>query len=148
VRCYCLGNPRVCVNGTPDELFVAKDAYDCLTSVPINATVSLQFIQYYKDTLQFQSTLAYLKNPPPSYQQPAVDILGGLDSIAVDVKAGKCTNEYDFEAAVQNLLYSAHDAHVVLYAGALTAFTFGSPLRIVSVSTDGISLPKIYITGT
>lgn len=115
--------------------------------MPFNATVATQFVHYYRDTLQFQSTLAYLKNPPPSYQQPAVDLLAGLDRIENDIKSGTYSNEYDFEADLQRLIYSAHDAHLVLYAGALAVFTFGSPLRIVSVSEDGIALPKVYVTG-
>ena len=131
----------------PVILFPASEALDCLTSVPFNSTVALQFLKYYKDTLQFQSTLAYLKNPPESYQQPAVDILGGLDEIKDNVDDGNYKNEYEFELAVQRLLYSAHDAHLTLFAGALAVFSFGSPLRIVSVSEDGISLPKIYVTG-
>lgn len=128
-------------------MFTAEFAYECLKSVPFNATVATQFVGYYRDTLQFQSTLAYLKNPPPSYQQPATDLLAGLESIENDIKSGVFKNEYDFEASLQRLIYSAHDAHLVLYAGALAVFTFGSPLRIVSVSEDGIALPKIYDTG-
>ncbi|KAL8992292.1 MAG: hypothetical protein Q9169_007213 [Polycauliona sp. 2 TL-2023] len=112
---------------------------------PFNATVATQFLTYYKDTLQFQSTLAYLKNPPFTYKQPSIDLLGGLDSIQQAVDSGVYKNEYDFEAAVQKLVYAAHDAHVTLYAGALSVFTFGAPVSIVSVSTDGIAYPKIFI---
>lgn len=61
--------------------------------------------------------------------------------------AGAFQNEYEFESAVQEIVYATHDAHVTLYAGILSAFTFFSPLRIVSASTDGIALPKIYIAG-
>ena len=49
---------------------------------------------------------------------------------------------------MQELINSAHDAHLMLYAGALADFTFGSPLRIVSISSDGISSPAIYFTYT
>lgn len=115
--------------------------------MPFNATVAIEFLHYYKDTLQFQSSLAYIKNPPSSYQQPAVDVLAGLDLIEKDVKAGVFKNEYAFEAAVQKLIYATHDAHIILNAGALSVFTFGSPLRIASVSLDGIAPPKIYSTG-
>lgn len=115
--------------------------------MPFNATVATEFIGYYKDTLQFHSSLAYLKSPPPSYQQPAVDVLAGLDRIESDIKSGAFSNEYEFELAVQKLLYATHDAHLVLYAGAMAVFSFGSPLRIASVSKDGIELPKVYITG-
>ncbi|KAL8655711.1 MAG: hypothetical protein Q9226_002934 [Calogaya cf. arnoldii] len=127
------------------NLFTAELVHDCLISTPFNATVATQFLSYYKDTLQFQSTLAYLKNPPSTYKQPSVDLLGGLDSIQQAVDTGFYKNEYDFEAAVQKLVYAAHDAHITLYAGALSVFTFGAPVSIVSVSTDGIAYPKVFI---
>lgn len=91
--------------------------------------------------------MAYLKNPPASYRQPPVDLLGGLDSIQQAVTNGVYKNEYDFEVAVQNLVYSTHDAHISLYAGVLGVFSFGAPVSIVSVSSDGIALPKVFILG-
>ncbi|KAL8667717.1 MAG: hypothetical protein Q9202_000572 [Teloschistes flavicans] len=126
-------------------LFTAETAHNCLISTPFNATVATQFLSYYRDTLQFQSTLAYLKNPPASYRQPPVDLLGGLDSIQQAISNGVYKNEYDFEVAVQNLIYSTHDAHISLYAGVLGVFSFGAPVSIVSVSSDGIALPKVFI---
>ena len=130
-----------------DQLFTAVLAYKCLLTAPFNATVALDFLRYYTDTLQFQSTLPYLKDPPPSYQQPPVDLIGSLTSIKQRVQAGKFKSEYAFEAAVQQVVHAAHDDHLTLNAGIMSAFVFGSPLRIVSASTDGIALPKIYSTG-
>ncbi|KAL8665065.1 MAG: hypothetical protein Q9168_007786, partial [Polycauliona sp. 1 TL-2023] len=127
------------------NLFTAEVVHDCLVSTPFNATVATQFLSYYKDTLQFQSTLAYLKNPPSTYKQPSVDLLGGLDSIQQAVDTGLYKNEYDFEAAVQSLVYSTHDAQITLYAGVLSVFTFGAPVSIVSVSPNGIAYPKVFI---
>ena len=132
--------------GSPDATFTAKQAYDCLTSVPFNAAVATRFLKYYNDTIQFQSTLAYLKNPPSSYQQPAIDILGGLEQIQEDVDNGAFPNQYAFEATLQNLVYSAHDAHFQLDAGILAAFTFLSPYSIVALSEDGVQTPKVYVT--
>lgn len=126
-------------------LFLASDAYDCLITAPFNATVASGLVAYYKDFLQFQSTLAYLKDPPPSYQQPGIDVLASLDALEGQVQAGTFKTEYDFEVALQTVIYAVHDAHVSLSAGVLSIFTFGSPLRIVSVSSNGIELPKIYI---
>ena len=126
-------------------LFRASDAYDCLITAPFNATVASGLLSYYKDLLQFQSTLAYLKDPPPSYQQPRIDVLASLDALQAQVQAGAFKTEYDFEVALQTIIYAIHDAHVSLSAGLLSIFTFGSPLRIVSVSSNGIELPKIYI---
>ena len=130
-----------------DNYFAALDVYNCLIEVPFNQTVATQFLKYYKDTLEFQSTLTYLKNPPSSYQQPGVDLLGGLDRIQRDVDTGVFDNQYDFELEVQNLVVSAHDSHLYLIAGATSVFSFGSPFYISSVSVDGHAPPQIYITG-
>jgi hypothetical protein len=128
-------------------VFSAKQAYDCLTSVPFNAAVSTRFLKYYNDSIQFQSNLAYLKNPPASYQQPSVDFVGGIAEIQQAIDNGKFANEYEFEVSLQTLIYSTHDAHVNLVAGILNIFTFGSYYDIASVSLDGIQLPKTYLFG-
>ncbi|KAJ0268758.1 hypothetical protein Brms1b_012778 [Colletotrichum noveboracense] len=66
--------------------------------------------------MQFQSTLAHLKSPPPGYQQPAFDFMGGLEELKRNVTAGYFTRQYDFEVALQYLVYAVNDAHVDLYA--------------------------------
>ena len=139
------GTPCYQIFSSNYVLFLASDAYNCLITAPFNATVASGLVNYYKDFLQFQSTLAYLKNPPPSYQQPSVDVLASLDALETQVQTGAFKTEYDFEVALQTVVYAIHDAHVSLSAGILSIFTFGSPLRIVSVSSNGIQLPKIYI---
>lgn len=131
---------------SPDETFTAKQAYDCLTSVPFDPAVATRFIKYFNDTIQFQSTLAFLKNPPSSYQQPAIDILAGLEQIQKDIANGAFANQYAFEVTLQNLVYSAHDAHFQFEAGILTAFTFQSPYPLVALSEDGVQTPKVYVT--
>ena len=90
--------------------------------------------------------MTYLKNPPSSYQQPAIDILAGLEQIQKDVANSTFPNQYAFEATLQNLVYSAHDAHFQLEAGILAAFTFQSPYPIVALSEDGVQTPKVYVT--
>lgn len=133
--------------GTAQFIFPAKKAYECLTSVPFNPAVASRFLQYYNDTLQFQSTVAYLKDPPSSYRQQAVDLFGELAKIQKGIDDGIFPNQYVFEATLQNLIYSAHDLHLNLAAGILAAFTFASPYGIVSVSTDGLEVPKVYVIG-
>lgn len=118
-----------------------------MTSVPFNPAVATGFLKYYNDTIQFQSTLAYLKNPPSSYKQPAVDLVAGLEYLQQQIQAGVFQNQYDFEVSLQNLVYSAHDAHLSLVSGILAAFSFGAPYGIVSVSGDGKQLPKVYRLG-
>lgn len=109
--------------------------------------MALRFIEYYNTTMQFQSTLKNLKNPPQGYQQPAVDFAQGLENIRHNVTAGVFKNQYDFEATMQHLIYSAHDGHLNLNAGVLSAFTFASPVSLVAASLDGKEVPKIYFAG-
>ena len=135
------------LNGIPDTVFAALDAYSCLVSVPLNHTVASQFLQYYRDTLEFQSTLTYLKNPPSSYQQSGTDLLAGLDLVQRQVDTGVFSNEYDFEVSVLDTVYSAHDSHTYLFGGASNVFSFGSPFDIVAVSIDGSEPPQVYIAG-
>ncbi|KAL4946227.1 hypothetical protein BDV06DRAFT_208881 [Aspergillus oleicola] len=139
-------NPTSCSTITTDNfVFDAKQLYDCLTSVPFNAAVGSGLIKYLNDTLQFQSTLAYLKDPPPGYRQSAVDLLAGLSQLQADIDDGVFDNEYHFETAVQQLLNAAHDDHLFMSGGILSPFAFGSPHAIASVSLDRIGLPKVYI---
>ncbi|KAI0965274.1 hypothetical protein F4678DRAFT_339509 [Xylaria arbuscula] len=125
--------------------FPARSIYECLISVPFNAAVATRFIAYYNDTLQFHAPLAYLKDPPLSYQQQSVDLVAGLSRLQDNIDMGLYGSQYDFETDLLRLIYAAHDGHLNLYAGALAAFAFGSPRDIVSVSTDGSSLPKVYL---
>lgn len=125
--------------------FYASDALECLATVPFNADVALRFIDYYNTTMQFQSTLAYLRDPPPGYQQPSVDFFQELADIKKNATEGKYANEYAFETDVMRLVYLVHDSHVSLYSGALSAFTFGSDYQLVTASIDGNEVPKVYM---
>jgi hypothetical protein len=75
-----------------------------------------------------------------------VDLIAGLEVIQGTIDAGEFHNQYEFEAALQSLLYSAHDVHVSLNAGLLSSFYFGSQYGLTSVSLDGVQLPKVYLT--
>lgn len=74
-----------------------------------------------------------------------MDLIGGIQSLQDAVNSGSFTNQYDFEVALQLLLINAHDDHLFLNAGILSAFSFGSPFDIVSLSVDGVETPKVYI---
>ena len=91
--------------------------------------------------------MTYLKNPPSSYQQPASDLLGGLDQVQRQLDIGVFGNQYEFETAVLDIVYSAHDSHTYLYGGASNAFSFGSPFEICAVSTDGVKAPQVFMAG-
>lgn len=90
----------------------AELAYDCLTSVPVKRSAALGAIDAVEKMAQFQSNLAYLKNPPKDYDNPPVDILAGLADIRDRVSKNDFSNQYEFEAAIASLLNSARDGHL------------------------------------
>lgn len=124
----------------------ASDAYACLTSVPFNDAVATRFIKYINETIQFQSTLGYLKAPPTGYQQPAIDIVSELSQIQANIQSGTYRNQYQFETDVQNVLFRAHDSHLYMSGGVTAAFSFQAPYSITAASVDGKSAPKVYLT--
>ncbi|KAB8226000.1 hypothetical protein BDV33DRAFT_229150 [Aspergillus novoparasiticus] len=142
-------NPTICreiINHEEVSIFDASQAYKCLTSLPFRADIASQLVQYANDMIQFHSTLAYLADPPQSYQQTAVDLVAGLSQLQSDIDNNVFRNEYAFEVALNHLIHAAHDDHLELVGGALSRFTYAAPYSIVSVSSDGVELPKVYIS--
>lgn len=127
--------------------FWAVDVQSCLSSVPFYSDPALRFLEYYNTTLQFQSTLDFLKTPPRVYQQPAIDVADILHSIETNVTVGYYQNQYEFEVDLQKLVLAIPDAHVYLNIGVTTPFVYGSPYSISSVSIDGKEPPKAYLAG-
>jgi hypothetical protein len=116
-----------------------------LQSIPFNSAVATRFLDYYNMTLQFQSTRGYLEAPPVGYQRPPFDVNKALEEIKQNVTAGAYQNQYEFEARLQLLVTQLRDTHVVLNAGALSAFTFVSSFGLVSASVDGKQAPEVYL---
>lgn len=77
-----------------------SEVYACLHSVPYDRDTDVKQIAWIENLFQFQSTLAYLKDPPPSYPLPAVDIFDELRNISASIASGQYTNEYDIEVRV------------------------------------------------
>ena len=135
----------LCVGQSPQSfLGSARDAHDCLTSIPLVSADALQLLSIAEQYTQFHTTLAYLKNPPPSYQRDAVDIIGGLEALQTKVSNGTLTGQYEFDLALQLLFSSAYDEHFRISAGVYGLFSFQLSQTVVSVSSDGVQLPKLY----
>ena len=114
--------------------------------MPIHQDDALRLIDGLFAFMQWQSTLAYLKDPPSDYPFPAVDVLGGLEDLKNQVQSGAFTNEVDFQTNLTNLLDSTRDGHVAFQSDALNVFDYvGVELGpLVSVSQDGSALPQVY----
>jgi hypothetical protein len=125
-------------------IFKPSDIYACLSIVPIDTNVAAAFIDYLQVWIPFQSTLAYLKTPPSDYQFPSVDLVGGLTSIRNKVTSGGYATELPFELDLYNLFTATYDGHVA-FAGALLGSGTYKRLPLVSVSSDGKEVPKIYL---
>ncbi|KAI1640892.1 peptidase S41 family protein [Biscogniauxia mediterranea] len=124
----------------------ASLAIECLRSVPNKPGPAKRLITSLKAFVEWQSTLAWLKDPPASYMLPPVDIQGGLDNISATATAGGFASEYDFQLAIVQVITAAHDGHFSYRPDIFKAFRFGSKLAsdIVSVSKDGLEVPKLY----
>lgn len=127
----------------------AKIALDCLSSVPLGAAQALALVDSIRPYVDWQSTLAYLKNPPRSYQLEGVDIIGGLDAISQAISANFYQNELSFQLALNSLIGSANDGHFAFIPDIFKAFAFRIPpsAALVSVSADGKALPQLYTFG-
>lgn len=115
--------------------------------MPIVPDLAVKQIEWMQGFIQFQSTLAWLKNPPAGYDLPPVDLVGGLDQIAKKAASGVYHGEYDFELDIYNLVTSAGDGHFTYLPFLIGKFAFFREVSLVSVSLDGVSLPKVYILG-
>jgi hypothetical protein len=127
----------------------AELAWNCMNTVPFNATSGKRLIQDMRPYIEWQSTLNELKNPPAEYAekvQPPIDIMGGLDQIVADIDAGRFQNEYDFGWTLYTLIQSAHDGHFTYVPDSVGGiFTWGRPIPLVSISADGKQLPAVFV---
>ena len=86
-------------------------ALSCLRSVPNKIAQAQQLVKSVKAFAQWQSTHAWLKDPPEGYEFPPVDILKSLDGISATLSAGGYASEYDFQLSMMNTITLAHDGH-------------------------------------
>jgi hypothetical protein len=89
-----------------------------------------------------------LKHPPPTYLEPAIDIWASLDLILSNIRTGKYANEYAFQTDLFKTMNRVHDGHFQFVPDLLSkALSFQRPFKLVSVSMDGVNVPKVYSLG-
>ncbi|KAJ5663136.1 Interphotoreceptor retinol-binding [Penicillium longicatenatum] len=119
-------------------------AYQCLMSMPFDSDRAIVFLTQVRKMLEFQSTIDILKNPPSGYDMPAVDLLGGIDHILENVNNNSYSSQFEMDLDVSDLINSAHDGHLVFQLCSQSIFKFQIDLPLVSISSDGLSLPEVY----
>ena len=117
-------------------------------STPFVSSEALRLLDIVQALVEWQSNLAYLKDPPPGYLLSGTDIMAQLDSIRHEVENGAFTSEYVFQQNLMNIFYSAHDGHLYMALETTRVFTFVRPYDdIVSISLDDHSQPELYVYG-
>lgn len=100
----------------------------------------------YNQTL---NRIRYLKNPPAGYPEPAIDVVAQLDNITAKLQNAEYNNEYEVQLDIATTFTRAHDGHFYFLPDILgvIAFSRDESLQLVSVSTDGVRLPEVYVYG-
>ncbi|KAH7351211.1 hypothetical protein BKA65DRAFT_605684 [Rhexocercosporidium sp. MPI-PUGE-AT-0058] len=123
--------------------------YDCLLSAPLNPTAATALIESILPYIEWQSSSSYLKSPPPGYQFPSVDIFARLYAILDNIKTGVYNNEHAFQTDLLLMFQSVHDGHFRFSPDLLSrALVFRRPIQVVSISLDGLEVPRVYLRDT
>ena len=77
-----------------------------------------------------------------------MDLLAGLDEIQTNASNGQYKSQFEFDNAIQSLLALAHDNNLRISPRSQSILGFKVNLPLISVSRDGLELPKIYTLGT
>ncbi|CAG9946485.1 unnamed protein product [Clonostachys rosea f. rosea IK726] len=138
---------KITIQKTGDILlapFDAETAFKCATSVPLDNDEAATTIQILKLYYGLQTTIPYLKNPPKSYQQPAVDVMGRFDAIADKIKKKTYKNQYELDIDINSIIIDTHEGHFQFAAGVIQIFQWILPDSLVTISSDGKAIPQVY----
>lgn len=89
------------------------------------------------------SNRTYL-DPPKGSVSSTIDLFGGMANIRDRASANLYKSQYDFDLDLTHLIGFANDGHLALTPCSFGAMAFLSPLSLVSLSTDGVAIPKLY----
>ncbi|KAJ5366114.1 hypothetical protein N7541_000055, partial [Penicillium brevicompactum] len=127
------------ISGIPGHL-----AYDCLRSMPFRSDLAVKFVDEYAKYLQFHATASMLKDPPSGYISTGVDLWGGLQRIRQKASDNVYSSQYDFDSDLKYLTSRASDGHLSVGLCSLEIMHFEHDMPLVSISPDGVQLPRIY----
>lgn len=121
----------------------AQAAFECLESVPVDVQGNRLLLDELKNIWQFQSELAWLKNPGDDWEWGPLDIEAELDNIKSNLDS--FSSEYAVQLAIQNITIRTGNFHFNYRPDILQVFKFLRPFNVASISQDGKSLPKLYV---
>lgn len=121
----------------------AQVAYNCLNSVPVDVKGNSKLIDELKVVWQFQSEFDWLKNPGQDWEYGSLDIEAELENIKG--KLSSYSSEYAVQLAIQNITVRTGNYHFNYAPDILQVFSFRRGFNVASISSDGKSLPKLYV---
>ncbi|KAL8382718.1 hypothetical protein RB595_006485 [Gaeumannomyces hyphopodioides] len=102
-------------------------AYACLTSIPIEKSTALKFVDELVPYLEWQSDAAYKKDPPEGYAYAGYDVFAELAAVRAGIAAGAYATEHGWQSELFERVFGAgHDGHMLLYPGETTTLTFSN----------------------
>ena len=131
----------------PTPTVAASLANECLKSVPLGKESALELVDSLSPYLEWQSDLAYKKDPPKDYFYPGFDVIGELAKVKADLEGDKYKGEYEFQLDLQKRVFApGQDGHYAYFSDILVrALRYRRQVSLVSVSEDGSSLPVIKL---
>ncbi|KAK1985706.1 peptidase S41 family protein [Colletotrichum cereale] len=120
-------------------------AFDCLKMVVVDKPKDLELLNYLEPFIAFQSTLETLIDPPEGYLLPGVDVIGGFGQIRANLLKDVYKSQVEFALDLSRIFAQAADGHFAYKPAILGLFTFTSRNSLVSVSDDGLSVPRVYL---
>ncbi|EFY94525.1 peptidase s41 family protein [Metarhizium robertsii ARSEF 23] len=117
----------------------------CRKSLPVMQKANLELLDYLRPYVEFQSTIELLKDPPPEYLLPGVDIMGAMQAIRQKLENNSYESQLDVMTDLHNIFVAASDNHFGYLPGLFSAFRYARlDLNFRSISTDGFDMPQIF----
>lgn len=132
-------------------LVTGQTVEDCLKSVPVDVQEDEALIEEMQYFVDWQSNLAWIENPPTGYTEKKADIQQEIKDISGKLKDYE--DEYSVQRDLSLAIAKGYDFHFEWRPDILNLFPFKrgnvglglmDEFAIVSVSDDGLKLPKLY----
>ena len=125
----------------------AELAYQCLQSVPLVVEDAVDLLDGWAVFLEWQSDPTWKADPPSdTFLFPGFDYMQAVADLKDRVISGNITAELDLHEGIRDVIYSSNDGHMFFHTDFNSVFYWQRAVGLVSLSTDGQSLPDIFAT--